>query len=399
MQDAELLAETSKLGLEIAAVVRRRGRGAGRPLRVVPEERDRARHRRACTRSARHAALRGAELGEELIDLTAQAARHACRDRRRPTATAPALARVAAVASPTRSTSPAVSLVRRAAVSTLRAISCVAAPCSVTAAAIAPVISPIERMVRSIAPIASIERMVACCMPAICAVMSSVARAVWPASAFTSLGDHREAAPGLAGAGGLDGGVERQQIGLLGDVGDQPHHVADAAGGFVELGDGGVGLLGLAHRLGGDGVRLRDLPVDLRHRGGELVGRGRDVADIGGGVRGGGGGARRCAAPHCRRRPTSCVDAASISSEMRPSSASVASTSAPKRVISADIRSWRCARACASSTTILLSSSLRRMASWNTAIERAKRADLVAAVAVGHGHLRAAGGDLLGDAG
>ena len=42
MHDAELLAETSKLGLEIAAVVRRRGRGAGGALRIVSEERDRA---------------------------------------------------------------------------------------------------------------------------------------------------------------------------------------------------------------------------------------------------------------------------------------------------------------------------------------------------------------------
>ena len=31
-------------------------------------------------------------------------------------------------------------------------------------------------------------------------------------------GDHREAAPGLAGARRLDGGVERQQVGLAGDV-------------------------------------------------------------------------------------------------------------------------------------------------------------------------------------
>jgi hypothetical protein len=65
------------------------------------------------------------------------------------------------------------------------------------------------------------------------------------------------------------------------------------------------------------------------------------------------------------------VEAASIWSEMLPSSASVASTSAPKCAISADICSWRRARACASSTTILLNSSLRRIASWNTVIERA----------------------------
>ena len=49
---------------------------------------------------------------------------------------------------------------------------------------------------------------------------------------------HREAAAGIAGARRLDGGVERQQIGLLGDVGDELDHVADAAGRLVELLDG-----------------------------------------------------------------------------------------------------------------------------------------------------------------
>ena len=49
--------------------------------------------------------------------------------------------------------------------------------------------------------------------------------------------------------------------------------------------------------------------------------------------------------------------------------------------------------------TVRLSSSFRRMASWNTAIERAQRADLVAALAVGNGALGLAGGDRLGDAG
>ena len=34
-------------------------------------------------------------------------------------------------------------------------------------------------------------------------------------------GDHREAATGVARTRRLDRGVERQQIGLLGDVGDQ----------------------------------------------------------------------------------------------------------------------------------------------------------------------------------
>jgi len=42
--------------------------------------------------------------------------------------------------------------------------------------------------------------------------------------------DDREAPFHLAGAGRLEGGVEREQIGLTGDVRDQAYHVADSGG-------------------------------------------------------------------------------------------------------------------------------------------------------------------------
>ena len=80
-------------------------------------------------------------------------------------------------------------------------------------------------------------------MPAICVPISSVALAVCAASALTSWRDDGEALAGLAGARRLDGGVERQQIGLLGDRRDQLDHVADAAGRLRQLADAGVGLL------------------------------------------------------------------------------------------------------------------------------------------------------------
>ena len=256
---------------------------------------------RSCTSANK---LRGAELGEELVDLTAQAAATLPRSPATDCTTV-ALSRVAAVAPPTRSTSPAVSLVRCAAVSTLRAISCVAAPCSRhrggdRAGDLADRHGWCARSRRS--PRSSASWRAA--WPAICVVMSSVARAVWPASAFTSPATTAKPRPGVAGARGLDGGVERQQIGLLGDVGDQADHVADAPGRFVELRDGRVGPFGLADRPRGDVVRLRHLPVDFRHRGGELFGGGRDVAHVGGGVFGRRRGARRAFASHCRRRPT-----------------------------------------------------------------------------------------------
>ena len=46
-------------------------------------------------------------------------------------------------------------------------------------------------------------------------------------------GDHGKAAAGLAGACGLDRGVEREQIGLLRDGVDQADDLADAAGGLA----------------------------------------------------------------------------------------------------------------------------------------------------------------------
>ena len=134
-----------------------------------------------------------------------------------------------------RLTSSAVSTVRLAAISTLRAISCVAAPCSVTAAAMAPLISPISRMVRfdrRRSPRSSAWWRAACRRSA---RRSPRWRGGLAGQRLDLAGHHRKAAAGLAGARRLDGGVERQQIGLLGDVGDELDHVADALGRLVEL--------------------------------------------------------------------------------------------------------------------------------------------------------------------
>ena len=62
------------------------------------------------------------------------------------------------------------------------------------------------------------------------------------------LGDDGEAAALLARARGLDGGVERQQVGLRGDRGDGLDDAADLLGLGAELADGGGGRRrGLAH--------------------------------------------------------------------------------------------------------------------------------------------------------
>ena len=69
------------------------------------------------------------------------------------------------------------------------------------------------------------------------------------------LGDDGEALALLAGAGGLDGGVERQQVGLLGDAGDGVDDAADLLRAWRQVLDRGRdlgrGLGDLAHRLGG----------------------------------------------------------------------------------------------------------------------------------------------------
>src|SRR5205085_6906677 len=84
------------------------------------------------------------------------------------------------------------------------------------------------------------------------------------------LGDDREAAALLAGAGGLDGRVQRQQVRLLGDAGDRVDDAADLlraagerlhrgdqqAGGLADLRDRVGRLLCRLHALLGDDARL-----------------------------------------------------------------------------------------------------------------------------------------------
>src|SRR4051812_47012002 len=91
------------------------------------------------------------------------------------------------------------------------------------------------------------------------------------------LGDHGEAAALLAGAGGLDRGVEGQQVRLLGDARDRGDDAGDALRLGAELTDG-LGRLQRAvadrtHGLGGPGDGAGALLGDLarRHGGGRRV--------------------------------------------------------------------------------------------------------------------------------
>ena len=62
----------------------------------------------------------------------------------------------------------------------------------------------------------------------------------------------RQNRAGLAGTRRLYGRVEREQIGLPGDRGDQFDDVADAGGRLRQFGDARVGLARLVDRLAGD---------------------------------------------------------------------------------------------------------------------------------------------------
>ena len=68
--------------------------------------------------------------------------------------------------------------------------------------------------------------------------MSPVAVEVWPASDFTSLATTAKPRPASPARGGFDGGVQRQQIRLLGDIVDQSHDVADALRLLGQAGNG-----------------------------------------------------------------------------------------------------------------------------------------------------------------
>ena len=130
-------------------------------------------------------------------------------------------------------------------------------------------------------------------------------------------GDHGESLACLAGPGGLDGGVEGEQVGLPGDVVDQLEDLADPLGPLAErqraVGDGLDLFLHVAHGAGGvlgvlgDGA---DGVGDGAGGGRQFLDGGRCLGDGGGLLAGGGGGAggggaqlARDLAEHPRRRP------------------------------------------------------------------------------------------------
>ena len=149
-----------------------------------------------------------------------------------------------------------------AACCTLREISCVAAPCSSTAEAIVDEISDIRPMVSPISLIALTDSCVAAWMPEICALISPVALALL-GQALNFGCNESKAATRLAGSRRLDGGIQRQQVGLTCNGVDQLDHIADPGSCLGQFTDPVVGLARLIDGLARNRCGLLDLTADL----------------------------------------------------------------------------------------------------------------------------------------
>src|SRR5438093_1174471 len=91
-------------------------------------------------------------------------------------------------------------------------------------------------------------------------------------SSAAAVSNEGEAAPGLAGACRLDRGVEREQIGLAGDVLDQLDYVADLLRGLRQAADLLVGRPRFPDRDLHQAVGLGKLPADIGDRGRHFLG-------------------------------------------------------------------------------------------------------------------------------
>ena len=156
----------------------------------------------------------------------------------------------------------------------------VAAFCSSTAAAIEPEISLISPIVPPMPRIASTAWRVAAwiSIDLRCDVLGRLGRLAGERLHLGS--DDGKAFPRLAGAGRLDRGVERQEIGLAGDVVDELHHFADALRRLRQALHRSVGALRLVDRLARDRRGLGDLAADRLGRGGELLHRSGDGVHV-----------------------------------------------------------------------------------------------------------------------
>ena len=211
-------------------------------------------------------------------------------------------------------------------------------------------------------------------------------------------GHHREAAAGLAGAGGLDGGVEREQIGLLGDVGDQattsPMRLAASSSSLTAALVRSASSTAFS-AMAFDCATWRSISMTDAASSSAAEAMSRTLLDASadavvapcGALRGAVGGlgelrsTRRASGRRSRRARRCCVSTyGGEAARSRPT-----------------ICSWRCARASASSTHRVVELLVVLHGVLEHGDRARQRADLVAARAVGNRDGGALG-DLLGDA-
>ena len=185
-------------------------------------------------------------------------------------------------------------------------------------------------------------------------------------------GDHGKSLAGIAGARRLDRGIERQQVGLGGDLAD---HVGDRADTFdllVQRHDGGAGLGAGGHRAADHGGGLADLAADLADRGGQLLGGAGDGLRDGQRLGGGGGGVlrgRAGAGGRCAHRVGGCRHRrGAVADLLQRGSRSRFRWSLPCRPAPRASRPRRCWRSASCSAASWLA---RTMCSLNTSTARA----------------------------
>ena len=94
------------------------------------------------------------------------------------------------------------------------------------------------------------------------------------------VGYHRKAFASFTGPRGFDGGIQGEQVGLLGDGGDHLHHFADFDAARSQFVHGLVGFVGGPNSRRGDARGFGGVLRDLANAGVHLLGAGGDRGDV-----------------------------------------------------------------------------------------------------------------------
>ena len=99
---------------------------------------------------------------------------------------------------------------------------------------------------------------------------------------FHLAGNNRKALARIARPGGLDGGIQRQEVGLVGNIGDDLNHLANPQGKIFELLDRFARFAGFFLGVGRNRARLGDLFANFPDGVAKLLSGRGDGVDTGG---------------------------------------------------------------------------------------------------------------------